>query len=197
MTPPGHDPLKYRELLGHKRRASAAEVHVNNPEDLLFSEPETSQWELRAPAPADSDGDDAWAVPDPLPEAFVGDQSATQWPDEAPAETPEGLHRNPLPSALDTSAVELRGAGDQLAGAVGTTKRQPMPRSADHRAHANVQKPTPAVPWGPPVAVVTAGLGAAACFGLLAQNYPIAILVALLGMVGAALVRLILQASSE
>ena len=74
------------------------------------------------------------------------------------------------------------------------TRRQPLPRSEDRPARPVL--PEQQVRKGPrlvPLSILLVGLGAAAWFCLGAENYPVAIFLALASIVGAPLVHMILQ----
>ncbi len=127
------------------------------------------------------------ATPEDLLFAVAADGAP---PREPPAASPAGgLHRNPLPPARGARAPALRGEGP--------TNREPLPPPAEPRTRLPVSTREPAAPWAVPTTVLGVGLVAAACFSLLAHNYPVAIFIALLSIVGALLVRLLLQASIE
>ena len=140
---------------------------------------------------------------------------ATTQPATTPTADPGAIdgdrpHHNPLPvhEPLDRStAAQVDGAAmhqpefrpvgrmserDRLLDR--PPRRQPLPRSADRPARPVVtEQQARKGPRLVPLSILLVGLGAAAWFCLGAENYPVAIFLALVGSVGAPLVHMILQ----
>jgi hypothetical protein len=218
MTAPSYDPLKFGAVsFGKTDQQKTSEDPANEnpanerpanvdpatPEDLLFADANASALQdPSAPPPGpqadQEDVDDGWGLAPPLPDVDYPDearpdssQSKNLLPTDVGADDTRG--REPAQTTpRPTQSWQQRNRSSQR-----PARREALPRRQDQPVHNPLQHRRSASGGVVPLLVLLVGLGAAAYLSLVAHNYPMAIFLALVSVVGAPLVRLILQPAVE
>jgi hypothetical protein len=198
MTSSNYDPLKFGEVsLGEPDDAQEQvdRASKGNQEDALIRGSNNSAEPARTRpilgnAPPKSGPRHRNPLPSQGPATEQGSRTSHRADAEVLTRPSTSRPSTSRPSASRTQASR-HGPHSQ------SGRREPLPSRRDHAAYSQMPMPEPPASRVVPMVVLFVGLGAAGYLCLVAQQYPLAIFLALITLVAAPLARLIFQGAIE